>query len=147
MVRGGYTFEQIRKMDSTEILFLHHYQELNKRMYEDFVTQALGIVWDRKDFIEKKVEVGEVGEAGKAGEAGATQQRKIPDKLFIPLSMAINPDINEYVKRQFNVSGGIPSGRPPWIGGGSYAPKPNEVVHSIGDLSKNEFLKMIGKRR
>jgi len=132
MVRGGYTFDQIVKMDFTEILFLHHYQELNKRMTEEFITQALGILWNKEDFIEQS------GEKAKAN--------KNFSQLFIPLSMAINPDIQEYVKKQFNVSN-KPSGKPNYIGGGSYMPKPNEVVNSLDALSKDEFMKMIGRRR
>jgi len=131
MVRGGYTFDQIVKMDFTEILFLHHYQELNKRMNEEFITQALGILWNKEDFIEK---------------SGKAKANKNFSQLFIPLSMAINPDIQEYVKKQFHVSN-KPSGTPAYIGGGSYMPKPNEVVNSLDALSKDEFMKMIGRRR
>ena len=130
MARGGYTFEQMQQMDIVEILFLHHYQELNKNMYEEFITQALGVVWDKKDIIEKP---------------NSQKDSKIDrDKLFIPLSVAINPEIMDFVKKQFNVQG--KSKGPAYVGGGTYMPKPNEVISPMDDLSKEEFLKLLGRR-
>ena len=99
-------------------------------MYEEFITQALGVVWDKKDIIEKP---------------NSQKDSKIDrDKLFIPLSVAINPEIMDFVKKQFNVQG--KSKGPAYVGGGTYMPKPNEVISPMDDLSKEEFLKLLGRR-
>ena len=118
-------------MDTTQILFLHHYQTLVQREQQDFLSTALGIVWDKKNLI-----------------ANITDEKSTTplEKLFIPLSVAVNPEILDYVKKQFKMSTSGSNNKPPFIGGGEYMPKSNEVIHSLGDLPKNEFLKMIGKR-
>ena len=126
MARGNYTFEEIRKMSDIELLFLQHYQELIKKEQEEFFISSLGIVWDKKSF-EEKLE----------------KDNKPIEKLFIPLSVAVNPDILDYVKKQFNVS---KIGKSTMIGGGEYMPRPGEEIISMGELSKDEFMKLIGRR-
>jgi len=126
MARGNYTFDEIRKMSDIELLFLQHYQEIIKKEQEEFFINSLGIVWDKKSF-EEKLETG-----GKSIE-----------KLFIPLSVAVNPDILDYVKKQFNIS---KKGKSSIVGGGDYLPKPGEEIISMGELSKEEFMQLIGKR-
>lgn len=128
MARGGYTFEQIRQMDNTQLLYLHHYQILVQKEQQEFLSSALGIVWDKKSLLEKT-----------EGDSSTPIE-----KLFIPLSVAVNPDILDYVKAQFKMS--TNSKGPVHIGGGEYMPKPNEVVTSMGDLSKEDFLKLLGKK-
>lgn len=130
MARGGYTFEQVREMSYTELLFLHHYQEMVKNEQQEFIVNALGVVWDKESLVSK-LNVG-------------TENKPI-EKLFIPLSVAVNPDILDYVRKQFNVNSKKPSG-PVFIGGGEYMPRPGEEVRSMGDLSKDEFMRLIGRR-
>lgn len=130
MARGGYTFAEMRQMDSTEILFLLHYQNLAQKEQQEFISSALGIVWNKKDMVEH------------VNESGNSSSKPL-EKLFIPLSVAVNPDILDYVKKQFKVSD--KKRGPVFIGGGEYMPKGNEVVNSMEDLSKEDFLKLIGK--
>lgn len=127
MARGGYTFEDIRKMSDVELLFLKHYQEVIKKEQEEFLVSSLGIVWDKKSF-EDKMDKGD----------------KPIEKLFIPLSVAVNPEVLDYVRKQFKLGKG--GGKPPLIGGGDYIPKQGEEVVSMGDLSKEDFLRLIGRR-
>jgi len=130
MARGNYTFEQIQQMDTMQIYFLHHYQEVVKNEEQGYLASALGIIWDKEILTEK-----------------LTSSSKPLEKLFIPLSVAINPDILDYVKKQFNMSSSKKSSGPAYIGGGDYMPKSNEVINSLGDMSKDDFMRMIGKRR
>ena len=125
MARGGYTFEQMKQMNETEILFLYHYQNLLQKEQQEFISTALGIVWDKSSL-------------AKSTESGSGDF----NKLFIPLSVAINPDILDYVKKQFKVSD---KGKSAFIGGGEYMPKANEVVSSMEELSKDDFLKLVGQ--
>ena len=130
MARGGYTFDQIKQMSNIELWFLHHYQELVKKEQQEFIVDSLGIVWDKSSF-KDKLDTG----------------KKQIEKLFIPLSVAINPDLLTYVKKQFNIADSSQKSKgPAYIGGGEYMPKTNEVVNSLGDLSKDDFMQMIGKK-
>jgi len=127
MARGGYSFDQIKEMDTTQIQFLHHYQDLVQNEWQQFITNALGLVWDRKTFMDRVVD---------------TDSNKEPlEKIFIPLSLAINPDLLDYVKSQFKITG-----KGSLIAGGDYKVKPNEVVKPMSELSKTDFLKMLGKK-
>ena len=128
MARGGYTFEQIKQMDNTQLLYLHHYQLLLQKDQQEFLSTALGIVWDKKSLVEKT----------------ENDSSKPIEKLFIPLSVAVNPDILDYVKAQFKMTTSAKG--PVFIGGGEYTPKPHEVVTSMSDLSKEDFMKLMGKR-
>lgn len=125
MARGGYTFDQIKQMDNTEIMFLYHYQNLLQREQQEFMSTALGIIWDKKSM------------AKSMGDEGGSLE-----KLFIPLSVAVNPDILDYVKKQFKLTD-KKSKKQAFIGGGEYMPKSNEVVSSMEDLSKEDFMKLI----
>ena len=129
MSRGGYTFEQIRQMSETEILFLYHYQELLRQQDQEFLTNALGVIWEKENLVGKL----------------ESDNQKI-EKLFIPLSVAINPEILDYVKKQFNLGGKSKATGPAYVGGGEYMPKPNEEIKPMSDLSKDEFMRLIGRR-
>jgi len=134
MARGHYTFEQIKRMDAEEILFLNHYQELNIQMQHDFITNALGVVWDKKDFAQQ------------LATTKSMTQNDI-NRLFVPLSVAINPQVIDYVHSQFNITGITKddgSLASPFIGGGSYNLKPGESVKSMADMSKEQFIQAIG---
>jgi hypothetical protein len=134
MARGGYTFAEVKDWTREQWYFIFHYQELAISQQEDFLTSAMGVLWDRKSLASRK-----------SGEAG-----KPRDKLLVPLSLAIKPDLLDFVYRQFGM-GGTPSGKgggggQPYIGGGSYKPKKGEVVLSMADMPKDEFLKKVGMR-
>lgn len=119
-------------MGTTELLFLNHYQTMVQTEQQEFITTALGLVWEKKDFTTKVVDTG----GGK---------NKSIEKLFIPLSVATNPDILDFVRKEFGLQGGAKTAVP-LIGGGDYLPKPNEVITSMGDLSKDEFMRLIGRK-
>lgn len=129
MARGGYTFEDIQKMDAIKIQFLYHYQNLVQTEWMEFITNSLGLIWDRKTFTERIVDT----------------SKKSIDKLFIPLSLAINPDLLDYVRDQFKV-GKHHGHQNSVIGGGEYVPRPNEIVTPMSELSKEEFLALLGKK-
>lgn len=134
MARGGYTFDDIRQMSTSEITFLYHYQRLVVQEQQQFLVSTLGVVWDRES-------VSQV-----SAESGSNSTPAAPlTKLFIPLSLAINPDVADFVKSQFGVSGASP-GKAPYIAGGDYIPKSNENIVSMGELSRDEFLEMIGRK-
>lgn len=132
MVRGGYTFDEIRRMSNEELLFLNHYQNIVEEEKQKFWTDSLGIIWDAEEF--KKPKATTVGGYGKK-----------PDKLFIPLSMAVNPEVVTMVKENLGMIDGK-SGSVPYVGGGEFVPKGNVVVNDMSHLSKDEFKKMIGAR-
>jgi len=134
MARGGYTFDDIRQMSTSEITFLYHYQRLVVQEQQQFLVSALGVVWDRES-------VSQV-----SAEPGSNSNSAPLNKLFIPLSLAINPDVAEFVKSQFGVSGTGSAGKAPYIAGGDYIPKSNEKIVSMGELSRDEFLEMIGRK-
>ncbi len=136
MARGHYTFEEVKDWTREQWYFIFHYQELAIAKQEDFFTNALGVLWDAKSL--------------RAQQSGKIA--KVKEKLFIPLSLAVNPDLLDFVYKQFGISSGQagPDGSTSgqaYIGGGSYRPKSGEVVKSMSDMSKNEFLKKVGLYR
>ena len=142
MARGGYTFDQIRQMSSIELMFLYHYQELAIKEQQQYLTNILGVIWDKKTLMEQSV-----AEQGPEGS-------KPVEELFIPLSLAINPEVLDFVKGQFGIrkDGKSNKGKDntgskvPFVGGGDYIPKKNEVITSMGDMSKEDFMKLIGRK-
>ena len=132
MARGGYTFNEIREMDPLEVLYLYHYQELSLKEQQGFLTNALGVVWDKSIFTEQVATTG--------------TESKPTNEIFIPLSLAINPNVMEFVKAQFGMGPSGKGGKTPMIAGGEYSPKANEVITSMAELSKEDFLKLLGKK-
>jgi hypothetical protein len=130
MARGGYTFNEIREMNSLEVLYLYHYQELSLKEQQGFLTNTLGVVWDKSIFTEQVT---------------TSTDSKPVNEIFIPLSLAINPNVMEFVKAQFGMGPSGKGGKTPMIAGGEYSPKANEVISSMAELSKEDFLKMMGK--
>lgn len=125
MARGNYTPSQMREMSDTEVYFVSHYQLLNERKKAESLGKMLGVIWDideTKDNVSKK------------------SDNVNSNRIVFPLAMVINPKIVEIVKKQKNSDE-----TSKWIADGSYVPKSNEKVVSMGDLSKDEFYKMIGK--
>jgi len=143
MARGGYTPNEIREMEYLEIMFIYHYQEQSIYEQQQFLTSILGVVWEKDKIVssleESKKNVGGV--------------KKPLDKLFIPLSLAVNPDVMDFVQSQFGVGGKLgkvsPDGviKNPYIAGGEYIPKAGEVIMSTESMPKDDFLNLIGKGR
>jgi hypothetical protein len=117
-------------MDSLEVLYLYHYQELSLKEQQGFLTNALGVVWDKSIFTEQ---------------ISTDKSSKPTNEIFIPLSLAINPNVMDFVKAQFGMGPSGKGGKAPMIAGGEYSPKSGEVITSMADLSKEDFLKMMGK--
>ena len=140
MARGNYTYDDIREWSSEEVYFVYHYQELQVRQQQDFFASAMGIVWDKKQMLAMAAKGGE--ESGKPG--------KPIEKVFVPLSAAINPQIIEFVKGMFGLGGEgslpAPTSQGHYIGGGEYSPKKGEKVVSMSTLSKRDFLALLGRR-
>lgn len=126
MARGGYTPQEIRQMSDEEILFIYHYQLKAEHERVDLIGRMLGTTWDLEEIL-----------ANRKSSDGA-----VNNKLLIPLTVAVNPKIMEYVHKQAdNVNI-----QQAYIGGGEYQVKKGEKIKSMGELSKDEFLKMIGKK-
>ena len=140
MARGHYTFEDVKDWTREQWYFLFHYQEMDVVRQEEFLTNALGVLWDAKKMREQSA----------SGPEGTSVNK---DKLFIPLSLAVNPEILSFVNKQFGIASsssekgsGVTDG-PSYIAGGSYKPKSGEVVKSMADMPKEEFLKTVGMHR
>lgn len=125
MARGGYTPSQIRDMTDEEIHFVNHYQTLNQRNVIEQIGKLLGVIWDIDEIKDNsKKESDEINS----------------NRLILPLSMVINPQILDVIKKQKTVKE-----TSKYIGAGEYIAKSNEKIMSMGDLTKDEFYKMIGK--
>lgn len=143
MARGHYTFEQIRAMSSLEIYYLYHYQELALKEQQQYLSNILGVVWDREVLL-RQMGSGSGGGSGKSSEPLR--------ELFIPLSVAIAPNVMDFVKEQFGIDGSGSAGvdgaeKNPYIAGGEYIPKKGEVIRSMSSLSKEEFMQFLGRKR
>lgn len=140
MARGPYTFEEMRNMTSKEVLFLYHYQELALKEKQQYLSNVLGVVWERDTLLRQM---------GSGSSSDGTPSEPLKE-LFIPLSVAIAPNVMDFVKEQFGLSGGSVSGgveKNPYIGGGEYIPKKGEVIRSMASLSKDEFMQLLGRKK
>jgi hypothetical protein len=83
--------------------------------------RALGVTWSRDDV-----------------EAMFSEKPTRPsDSVFIPLAMAINPQIREALKQMFGAHKGA------FVGGGEYVPGPGEQIVELDEnVSREEFLRM-----
>lgn len=117
--RGGYTLKQIAEMGREEILFIHYHQELLAQEQMKLLLTSLGVLWNRDD----------VGKADSRNEDEMSE-------ILIPLALSINPKIMDFIKKQPKKTGqrSLSDGTP--IEG---------EVRSMGDLSKEDFYKMIGQ--
>lgn len=138
MARGGYTPDEIRKMDELEIMFIFHHQEMAIYEQQNFLTSILGVVWDKNSLIESMAE-------------SKNKTKRALDKLFIPLALAINPDVMDFVQTQFGMGGkagkvsndGVIGN--PFIAGGEYMPKAGETIMSMDNMNKEDFMSLLGK--
>ena len=138
MARGNYTFEDLNSWSAEQLYFIYHYQELQIRQQQEFFSSSMGIMWDKNQMI-----------AMAANSEGDSTGKK-PDKVFVPLSAAINPQIIDFVRGLFGLGGKSsdgPSGESNnYIAGGDYIPKANEKIVSMSKLSKRDFLALLGRR-
>jgi hypothetical protein len=136
MARGHYTFSQMREMTDIEIMFLYHYQELAIKEQQQYLTSILGVVWDKATLVKQMT----------SGSGDGAKKESL-DELFIPLSLAVNPEVLDFVKSQFGMATGSNEGtKSTYIGGGDYVPKKNEVIKPMSELSKEEFMKLLGRK-
>ena len=108
-------------MDSTEILFLHYHQDLIDQQRFKSLFKALGVLWQKGD-LDTKTDISDT------------------DDVFIPLSMVINPKILDLVKSNRKSKDG-----PKTLSDGTAFDPALGTVKSMGDLTKEEFYRMIGQ--
>jgi hypothetical protein len=126
MARGGYTFDDINGMSPEEVAFVYHYQEVQEQKTHKFIADMLGTIWKAEDLVTPT----KTTSGGKR------------DTLLIPLSVAINPKILEYVHQELKKPGGEVPGH---IVG--YTKQPGEQIVSMASLGKDDFLKKVtGKK-
>ncbi len=125
MARGNYTPSQIKEMSEEEIYFIDHYQSEHEKGVTDTLGKMLGVIWDIEETKDN---------------ASKNSDDFNSDRIVFPLAMTINPKIIDIVKKQKTSKE-----TSKWIADGSYIPQANEKVMSMGDISKEEFYKMIGK--
>jgi hypothetical protein len=128
LARGGYRLADVKDMDNDELLFINHYQNLVESRQAEKFASYLGVYWDLEEFVKNQEE----------------SSGKPSTKLFIPLSVALRPEILEYVTKQAGIA--VATARHSGvIAGGTYVRDKNEVVIPMSTLSKEDFLRMIGK--
>jgi len=134
MARGGYTIEQVKKMDTLELSYVHYYQELSEQKMIERLGSMLGVIWYPDLMAEADA---------KAGSAPSTDEmgRPLDNKVYIPLALSINPEILDIVTKK--KKGGKSSSNN-YIGGGEYVPKAGEEVHSFKELDHKQFKDMFG---
>jgi hypothetical protein len=98
-----------------------------QRREEDFfktLSKILGVAWSRDD-------VKKMSEDKKSSVIAAD--------AFIPLSMAINPEVLKGLQKMFAI------GTDHAIAGGEYVPSAGEQVVELGDLPPDQFLKFVNQ--
>lgn len=132
MARGGYTPFEIREMEGEDLLFLDYYQSQLERERMKDLAYILGCRWTAEDLVRMS------DSADKKSDEPFTS-----DALFIPLALAVNPELSEYLAKK-GKSVNNPNAAQAHIGGGSASVEKNSVVKSFGQLSKEDFLNMVG---
>lgn len=132
MSRGGYTPSEILGMEAEDLLFLDHYQTLLERERLKDLATILGCRWSAEDLARMAENKDSKGE-----------EPLTSDAIFIPLAQAINPELSEYlIKKGKTVS--KQGGSSAYIGGGTSQVEKNAVVKSMGEIAKEDFLRMVG---
>ena len=110
------TDPRFRELSSNDLLLRFTVHWLRKRESDlmNWATKVLGVVWSRD----------EVRQMSKTSMIG--------DEVFIPLSIAVNNDLPEHLKKMFSSSGSQ-------IGGGDYKPAPGEEIVELGEMPVDEF--------
>lgn len=122
LARGHYTPNEIREFNTDELMFAYHYQNLAEDRFFDRLSYLLGVYYNVDDL--KAMTKGD-----KAG--------KQSGRLFFPLTSVIRPELMDQLRQQYSSS--------TIIGQGDYSVGPGEKIVSMGELSKEDFLKLIGR--
>jgi hypothetical protein len=114
-------------MDYAEILYIHYHQDLVEQSRYQQLFKALGVLWSKEDLNRKP-----------------DKDAPYSDEVFIPLSMVINPKVLDIVKSDKSAS--RKQGEPVRIlSDGTPIDASLGPVKSMGDLSKDEFFRLIGQ--
>lgn len=100
--------------------YTYHY--LRKREEDQYQRwgRLLGVIWSRQD-VEAML--------------NSDKSASAPERVFTPLSLAINPDLRDGLKDMFRVHKGA------FVGGGEYHPESQEEIVEMGDMDRDEFLR------
>lgn len=113
-------------MDYTEILYIHYHQDLVEQQRYSQLFKALGVLWSKED-LSKPV----------------NPDMPESDEVFVPLSMVINPKILDIVKSD---KGSRRKGEAvKMLSDGTPIDESLGIVKSMGDLTKEEFFRLIGQ--
>lgn len=102
-------------------MYIHYHQELVEQQRFKSLFKALGVLWQKS-------------------ELEVTDDIKETDDVFIPLSMVINPKILDVVKANQKTKT-----KTRVMGDGTPIDTTLGPVKSMGDLSKEEFYRLIGQ--
>ncbi len=128
IARGGYTFEQVARMSTGERMFIHYHQGLSDQSKMRTLLKALGVIWDKSDFISTGVEE-------------TDHKESVSNEVFIPLAMTINPAIHKHVSDTSKKTTGNSVSK--FYGNGDTIEGSLGKVRSMSELSKEDFYKMI----
>jgi hypothetical protein len=135
MARGGYTPEQVRGMSQDEIYFIYYYQNKVEEGKVSSLAEMLGVMFD----FDKQTFSSQAD-----SDKNDTMTLSANNKLYVPLSFIIQP---EFAKKVSELSKEKANKKSVYIGGGEYRAKDNENIVSMSELSKDEFLALIGRRQ
>lgn len=129
IARGGYTFSQVKEMSREEIAYIHYHQTLVDEKQMRTLLKALGVVWDKSDFLRSSSE--------------AESSEDVAPDIYIPLAMTINPNLHKFVSEKSTKSTSNTVSK--HYGDGELIESNLGKVRSMAELSKEDFYKMIGK--
>lgn len=135
MARGGYTPEQVRGMSQDELYFIYYYQNKVDESKVSSLAEMLGVMFD----FDKQTFSSQGNE-----DKNPAPMLDSNNKLYVPLSFILQP---EFAKKVSEISKEKSSKKSVYIGGGEYRAKDNENIVSMSELSKDEFLALIGRRQ
>ena len=125
MARGHYTFDDIESWTDEQVYFIWHYQEKVEQAQLEKTAKMLGLLWTKEDF-EK------------------TKDKSAPnmDRVFIPLSLILNPKLKEEWQIEKNLG---TSSHQNYVGGGEYKTKKDERILSMDQMTADEFKQFMGQ--
>lgn len=126
MAKGGYTPSEIFAMSLEDILFIDYYQELQSRNQIIDIAQMLGVRWTPEEL--RRMAEGDKNSSVETGSEGP---------VFIPLALAINPQLSEFLAKKGKASAQA------YLGGGSESLSKGSKVQSMGIFDKEKFLGMV----
>jgi hypothetical protein len=99
--------------------FTAHWLQKREADVSEMVMRLLGTSWSREEV-----------------QRMADNKSAPPDEVFLPLAMAVNPELGEQLREMFRVGKGA------FIGGGEYLPGQGEQVVGLGDLPVDQFKRL-----